>query len=740
MTRFAFAVFVVLLFSIPAEAEEPVTVDALGDPSAIDFGGNVTFTAEEIRGGLALSPAFWVAAHPDARFPKFRDDLFGMIREGYRHAGFAHVDVQVSYAAKARRIRVSIVEGTRYLAAEPVVRGGEGLPVEDLLAELSEQSADLWVPGEPAPLDARTREWFRMSVERLLENLGRQSIRVDTTIALDREGPVARPVIHIEDPGVPGTITSIEVRGLKKNTRKQVIEFLAVPPGQLATQEFLADLWAKLDATCRFASGKVSVDPGEGIKVVLDLVELEGVPPLSEELPEKMQIMLRFRDWIATLQESGEELHFVFALPRIGRGEIAVAPRRGVAVDITPTGTSRPYSVVVGIEEYSLLSHAGRVRLSGPTGEGGAIIRVWFGVDATETDQPSIFRFSLGIDADPSGSRVRLQAGGSPAAFVRLAFRADSFTVEDGRAILDFTQARLVLDAATGRLLEFDSTREGHLARLRVTEESFEPARKRAERRGKKYLHVRNADSALGGLIEFAAFDFLRTGTDAGADSAVLSNILSKAVRAPLADLGLLRKATFCVPTAFDARDGLVDHEFLSLVLPAANLLFSPGSWPRDLGREAALTLAGKGKRTGQVLERLYGSDEVGPLGYLAIAWLLDLAAAPSSPYFAKKGLTVATAKGFRKDVKVLIDGKGAIGRYILRLTTVLRRLSPDDRAALGALFSRQHRKRFEIICRSYDRIEDRDDRYGARLTLHALYELGLGARIKAGLEALAGE
>ncbi len=724
-------------------AQEPARVGSLGDPSALVFEGNTAFTAKQIRDGLAFSPGFWIAAHPDAPLSDFQRDLTRLVRDGYLHAGFG--DVQVTVHPGAGRIRVAIIEGVRYLAAAPVVRGGDALPVERVLAELAklwakeDDNVARWVPGEPAPLDRKAQEALEEGLRQVLADLGRHAVRLRLEVKLDREAATAQPVIHVLDPGPPGTIRSIDVRGTTRDTRERVIELLGLAPGAVANRALVSSLEEKLRASARFATHRVEVEPVEGgTRLVVHLVDAEGVPPLGEALPEKMKVVLRFRDWLRAFPDSDEELRLVIREPQSGlAGEVVLDPDRGCFLSAKHEVLPGRYSLLLGAQDYVLASEGGRLILRGRTGESG--IRILIGLAVAEKvagEQLLTFRLGALLATDVEGSRVGMQIDGAPAAFAKLAERADSFSVADGEAVFAMGDGRLTIDAASGRLKSFQGPLDGGSIRLDVTKGALETARSRQAHWVRDYLEIRNPESWLGGLLEFLVLDRLRDGMSPRPNARLPGKILSAAVRAPLSRHAFPAKSPFGVPRSFSPEGGLFGPEILPFTVTLGNVLFPDGSWPRDLAREAALVFAGRGQRTGDVLNRLLESERVGPLGHLVTALLLKTAESPAASRFAQQGLIVATPEGFEKDIDVLVHRGGAIGRYLRGLTTALRELDPDERKALEVILNDRNRMHLQAILEVLAKTEDEE--LATRQGLRVLWRRGLESEIQAALRSLA--
>ena len=102
-------------------------------------------------------------------------------------------------------------------------------------------------------------------------------------------------------------------------------------------------------------------------------------------------------------------------------------------------------------------------------------------------------------------------------------------------------------------------------------------------------------------------------------------------------------RGEFSIPDDFDPAGmspGSVFGRWIANgVAIASNKLFPYRSWPWTVARESALVATNQGKYTEIELQRLYESEENGPLCYLVTAALLRCVSVPLSRLFAAKGL-----------------------------------------------------------------------------------------------------
>src|SRR5262249_54653468 len=87
-------------------------------------------------------------------------------------------------------------------------------------------------------------------------------------------------------------------------------------------------------------------------------------------------------------------------------------------------------------------------------------------------------------------------------------------------------------------------------------------------------------------------------------------------------------------------------------LLDSADALLPRDSWPWILVREAAFALAGEGRFAQAELDQLLKSDNVGPVGCLAAAFLLGKTNPRLARTFAEGGLKRLTPAEFHRDYR----------------------------------------------------------------------------------------
>lgn len=98
----------------------------------------------------------------------------------------------------------------------------------------------------------------------------------------------------------------------------------------------------------------------------------------------------------------------------------------------------------------------------------------------------------------------------------------------------------------------------------------------------------------------------------------------------------------------------------------------------------------GKTQFLGSDLDSLYPSKQIGPVGRLVTAMLLEQFNGSFAARFAMSGIENLSMNNFRLDYAPLVDQKKGAGQMLARVAEVLRELDDDEAAELGhALFGK---------------------------------------------------
>jgi hypothetical protein len=155
--------------------------------------------------------------------------------------------------------------------------------------------------------------------------------------------------------------------------------------------------------------------------------------------------------------------------------------------------------------------------------------------------------------------------------------------------------------------------------------------------------------------------------------------------------------------------------------------------------RESVLTVTGRGRYTGEELTRLYESREMGPVGFLATAALLDLIGHPARRVFAERGADRLALDHARKDGRLVWESELFARRVLPGLARGLADLEEPELERLSALLFTEDRKQLGV--KWLGALRDLKEKPAAEVlppVLDAIWEEGLRAVVEAELKKLA--
>jgi hypothetical protein len=281
----------------------PVVLEAvgnLGDPQRLVFEENAAFPNPLLCGALRSSLDYVLLAQPNSPLPDLLEALPKLLVAGYRNAGFGEAQVAARHDTNRQRLVITIHEGPRYRCGALKVTGAKDLPVKllvdrlrqelsptnmpstqpgsDLLAEAARLDKDTpspleqlglvpaggitmitnssqvavpagtWHPNGFAAFDPGAQLRYAEAVTNAFRALGWYGARFATALAPDRATYAADLVVTIEDEGRPVTLREIEVAGLKRNSRKEVLNYVGLEPGMRLTEDLEVLDQADVDA------------------------------------------------------------------------------------------------------------------------------------------------------------------------------------------------------------------------------------------------------------------------------------------------------------------------------------------------------------------------------------------------------------------------------------------------------------------------------------------------------------
>lgn len=576
----------------------------------------------------------------------------------------------------------------------------------------------LWELDKPAPLDEDYQQQLRA---RVLESLAKQGlywaqVKVETALG---DHLTAEPVVTLQSEGPRGLLDELQINGLKLNTPQDVTKFLELEKGTPIDLAKLRQIREKLWDTGRFLRHDVTANVAKGhpgrVNLVIDVAEHPKAGSLTsvDRSPDSPDArMLQFAASLRKAVDGGEAMvatydfgrHHVKVVFQNGRGIIVRVRREaaGAAAAAPQTAPSTPPGAILGWAPEPLdltwVSTPDRVDVFSTiatrryfTGKSEFQVRV--NIDCLPETDPTVSRtavFNVGAGFrsvnDTHAPGVVLECSLAPVFFIDLARPGgeggSSQTVETQDGITTLTRGNVAVRtrADTGKLVAIRYAQGGAEACLTTSPTAFDDELASVAKEAPA-TNSHDAKRPISSAVEFLAAWYSRCPVyelDANvmrrvAGEAALAKLLAKRVLAPL-DEAMSRTdegETFSLPADPKFLRASVDSNPLSLLragLFVWDELFPYGSWTWTLGHEGTLVISGGTSTARDELRRLMSSDEIGPVGCLAISHAMRSFNPGLSRSVAKIGLERLDAAEFAKDFHVLFENDRA-GAKVLRNT-----------------------------------------------------------------------
>ena len=724
-----------------------------GDLRRLSIHGTQAVPAAEIQRALTKSFPVLLASHPAEPLAQLPEVLRQRITDGYLHAGFADAEVEVRLDREQQRVEITIHEGPRTRAGEIRVKGVEP-PLAELLAQLLEQpqrpgnaTAALddhggvlrwidaqgqttgahkpqWVVGGPAPLDEVTHARMSKQVQRTLKELGYHQASFDSQVR--RQGARAEWVIQVDELGSPSLLQDIIISGNQRNTSGEILEYLSLRPGVIATRELEERVQRSLWNSGRFTSQKVSTehfDFAGGSVMRIHLDEYPHAPRLSEPLSRAEATMLKHRKWL--VDGPGRERDLVIRAKDAGRCmEVVVSPQQGMIASLQQideeSRETLTHAVVISEKQVACFALAEGRKLAFSTGGIQLNLDCELGLTGKQ-DKPFRWKMTAGMtssDQRASHSPLTVATSLAPVTFVA-ATHEDANCRWDGSTLtLESKSGTYRIDERTGAMIGGQiESEDGEAAvqllpRRNAFQQRHEQILAMAESHQDAFDDRRPLSSIASFLCTTIASCLKQLAPEdrpLPLDPAVLH------VAARLIDEGLLTPADTIFPsvalqTFGPALDIPIAHEqaltrehgWIALTMAVnAETVIPRESWAWTISRELVLTYLGHGVHAEGEVAALVEPNQLGPSGYWLAAEVLNFEnrrvagdkkeQAEKPPYIpaqltalmAKRGRALLSADAFVAEWEA---GLNADMRSALAASTrAIGTLSEEDTATLAS-------------------------------------------------------
>ncbi|MHC4994545.1 MAG: hypothetical protein ACYTGQ_05765, partial [Planctomycetota bacterium] len=247
-------------------------VGAFGDFRRLDIQGAHAAGAERVRDALRKEFHLQMASTPSAQLDHFIDVLKRKLLLGYQNNGFPDAKAVVQIDREVDRLRLEINEGLQWVQGDIIVRGEGGLEdafVVGLTAKAEEsrkvpkievgedgavsikgwkhqeeEQDALWEKGKPHSFVKIYEDRLRRGIGKIMLIHGYLDIRFG--MELVREQGQVDLVIHVVELGPKIQLGKIQVVGLKRHTREEVLGFLGLEEGQGFNRQRFIDIHQRL--------------------------------------------------------------------------------------------------------------------------------------------------------------------------------------------------------------------------------------------------------------------------------------------------------------------------------------------------------------------------------------------------------------------------------------------------------------------------------------------------------------
>ena len=670
-----------------------------------------------------------------------RVTLTHAVTAAYRKAGFRDVAVRILPETEEGTIELEVNEGRQYVAGVVSVEGAKQIDPADLtrrLAEVKEPASStietfvlrgdailpkwkpakeedkddfappLWLSGQPIVF-ATSED---ACLDEVFADLGFPQARASVEVTEADEGTMGL-VVRIEEEGPVQTAASIEIEGLKRNTRDDVLDYLGIRPGDPVNRAVRIDLTRRLWLSARFASVNVVLEnspfaSGPILRIAVD--EYEKAPLLKDKLSEAEEVMMRLHRWLAGLAQS--DLVLKVRTNKGAEGPVFYyAPGQALALQLEGVrlfSTPECFEYYSDFQKKKLQTRVWSDRLETSLG---------FKLNKDRKDKDSLFQFTyygmFHSDPElPSSPRGNLSFHVSPAACLALLNgRATEHKIEEGVLTIRSPKETLRIEAATGKLLEMQMLEDGkktvalvepvemHLDDFSTVEwpevASYEdaliPTRPVSSIAG---LLARDWH-ALEGKPESLPFldkyppelaELFLTAADGALlktiDDFVVQNLWETAgepsrPRFTIADLSLYLAHR-------PSKGKLAALPFLAKEY--GENLFPKNSWPANMMMAILSSRAGEKRMKAYYDNRVFMAPGAGPLRDVAVAGNVLKDEPALAQLFTAHGLLLLDLDGFHRDRDLFLDESTWGGRFLVNLTEVLRDADPEALVALQTL------------------------------------------------------
>ncbi len=719
---------------------------------AIKLVGNTTFSTDQLFDALLAEPDYLLAMHPYSE-PSDQSELVKRyLVGGYRRAGFANVEVDITHVEGGAICRIS--EGDRFVQDGLSVQGAVEVDHLELVRRLTTPSAasnafptflvvdgepvthwvtadgkesdlndPVWEKGKPVRFDSEVQVGNQLA--RALNDLGYSQAVV---IASFESHPLSKStslVVDIVSEGPHDRVDHITIEGNKINDRDQIQRCAGVAVGDLINHRQLQLYTKRLWETGRFRKHNVSFDP-KARELTIELEEIPELPPVDQPVSKTAESVLAASRWICTSGRRGEDMEISISLENWQLRSIQSQAGFFLEAKLKQDDDAKQNGGVISLlidSDRLLLDHSHHPRrfLVSPMIVDGKI-EFTTGLGAATGDQGFArywFTFNASSDRDAHETPLQHSWNISPSDWLPFAYKPNFETRWDGSLMtLAHKENQIVIDTETGQVVKIAG-----FANLRFAAGLYEAEKTRILKETEAKPNALNPPQPISSFASYVLSEPCRDQatailqTVAGQQQPANSHLIPAFEK--LVDGGLLSglDAVACKLIASDKADsesfsipyqprGKRSFNTMMLELGARVVLkYAPefladDGWPMKLTREACLVVVGRTKHTGRVMQELLADQQPGPLCYGLMAYGLCYVNRNTAKIFADRALRKMNPEAFHGDLQALTAATNS--DLVTRTLTSVKTLNDDELSAIIGLSTRPWFAEFVRLAHSH--------------------------------------